>query len=303
MEVRFTMAEEHARSSPAHLLLLSKFLTAGMPDWFLEQKMLDVEPLKELLDFKFKARELKDMLRQRRLKITGRKAELIDRLIEGDREGMSRATEEVHLLRCSPGGAPLAQEYAKKEQKKRAVVEDAARSLVELGDYPGAVRAVVAFEKAQIFPRGLGIDWDAYDVEAEVKVLRTIAASVPEILSSIAVGPLRRLRVAAEMMELWGTNSAAQWLPQNFSTGIRLDPDSAARMLLFHGYHRRDMDQYVLGKVRSVEVLSARDDRVCSYCAQISGRRYSIRDVPELPYGRCTGEVGCRCTTIPAEFG
>jgi hypothetical protein len=174
---------------------------------------------------------------------------------------------------------------------------------VELGDYPGAVRAVVAFEKTQIFPRGLGIDWNTYDVDEEVKVLRTIAASVPESLTAIAVEPLRRLRVAAEMMELWGTNSAAQWIPQNFSTGIRLDPESAARMLLVHGYHRRNMDQYVLGNVRSVEVLSARDDRVCSYCVQISGRSYRIKDVPELPYNRCTGEVGCRCTTIPAGFG
>ena len=96
---------ENWRSSPAHLLLLSKFRDgastvkyrsadywqtalkekpATVIAQFITEGMLEPGRLPERLDEEFKASDLKSMLRQKGLAFSGRKEELIRRLIDDD---------------------------------------------------------------------------------------------------------------------------------------------------------------------------------------------------------------------------
>ena len=104
------------------------------------------------------------------------------------------------------------------------------------------------------------------------------------------------------MMQLWGTNMAWHWLPDGFETGIQLDSDAASRMSVFHATHLRNMAGYKEARVKTVEVSSVDDGVTCSECRKISGKKYKLENVPELPYAKCTCEIGCRCTTIAGEF-
>lgn len=102
------------QSSPAHLLLLSKFRNSDSPtkyrnadNWsaalkekpakvieqFIKEGMLEPAELPELVDYKFKASDLKSMLKEKGLKISGRKEDLIKRLIENDSKEMSETTK------------------------------------------------------------------------------------------------------------------------------------------------------------------------------------------------------------------
>jgi hypothetical protein len=103
------------RKSNAHLLLLSKFLHPNSIEefakadyWnnalgenatqaikhFIDEGILLKADLEGLLDYKFKITELKNMLKERGLKVSGRKDELITRLIQVDPENMKKASRE-----------------------------------------------------------------------------------------------------------------------------------------------------------------------------------------------------------------
>ena len=104
------------RKSNAHLLLLSKFLNSNSIDefakadyWnnalgenakqiikrFLDEGLLLPGGLDSQLDYKFKATELKIMLKQRGLIMSGRKDELINRLINADPENMKKSVKRL----------------------------------------------------------------------------------------------------------------------------------------------------------------------------------------------------------------
>ena len=168
-------------------------------------------------------------------------------------------------------------------------------------DFMAAVRVMSLYEATQVFPRGMGIDWINYDEKPMVDLLRVIFGTPPGILEKMNARCLEKLQVAAGMIQLWGARDAQYWLPDVFETGIRLDADVAARMLCFYAAHINRLEEYndTNGFVTAAEVSTVDDGRTCTECSQFSGRKYSLEAVPELPFAKCTSEIGCRCIVIP----
>ena len=133
MRKRFTFAFNWRKSIP-HLMFLHTLLKMRLADahpvfsrsewqaWleeppekaierFLVQNALVKATLAERLDHHFKVRELKELARTRGLPISGRKAELIARLIEADEVGMFRELPKVELLQCSTYGRHQIEEF------------------------------------------------------------------------------------------------------------------------------------------------------------------------------------------------
>lgn len=54
------------------------------------------------------------------------------------------------------------------------------------------------------------------------------------------------------------------------------------------------------GVVKGVEVLTARDEKVCDYCRSLAGKTFTLGENP-LKAGKCTGQMKgyekpwCRC--------
>lgn len=304
------------RNSPAHLLLLSKFRDCNAPDryrddesWevalkenpinaierFLREEVLEPAGLRELVDYKFKASDLKLMAKRRNLKVSGRKEEVIRRLIENDEHAMRDATNGLVMYRCTTEGLQIAERYLDRENAKRDATQREVLDLLAGKLFSNAVRIFVQYEASQVFPRGLGIDWKNYDVESEVELLKAIFERTPGILKHIEENRLSELRLAAAMMQLWGTNTARRWLADDFETGIRLDSDAACRMLIFHAVYLRKMANYEEVGFKTIEINSVNDGSTCAQCRKINGKKYKIGTVPELPYVKCTSDMGCRC--------
>jgi hypothetical protein len=315
--------KEDWRKSPAHLLLLTKFLNGDSPakyrdaeywekalkenpvkviDQFHKERMLEPAGLRELVNYKFKTSDLKLMLREKSLKVSGRKEEIIQRLIEYDERSMRDATNDLDLYRCTAEGIQLAEHYLESEKAKRVEAERDVLVHLERGEFSKAVRIVSQYEASQVFPRGLGVDWENYDVDSSVDSLKSIFERVPGILKDVEENRLNKLRMAAAMMHLWGTNTSRNLIPDDFETGIRLDVDAACRMFVFHAYHLRDIARYREAGVQSIEVSSVCDGDTCAECQKINEKKYKLESVPELPYPKCTCDIGCRCTTIVSEF-
>jgi hypothetical protein len=307
--------------SPAHLLFLSKFCRPRAIDdfsqsdtWeavlkeapkkavkrFVDEGLLEQASLSGLLDYKYKVSDLKSMLKQRGLPVSGRKVELIERLVEADPDGMQKAVRGLSVLQCTERGRASAEEYLAQEKEKRAKVEEQTLSALQQRRFEEASQTVAAFETQQVFPRGIGIDWKHYSPAHDVAMLKVMFQASPKILSSSNHEQLRHLRLAAGMMYLWGTNQAEIWLPDGFETGLIMDKDTAARMILFYASHQCSIAHYRAAGVRKVEILAT--DNSCTACKKLAKKKYKIDEVPELPYEKCTSEMGCRCTTVVADF-
>lgn len=307
------------RKSNAHLLLLSKFLNPKMVDefsesdaWkaalgespkkaikrFLDQGMLTQADLSVQLDYKFSSNELKDMLKKRRLSVVGRKGDLIQRLIQADPQGMKQAVSGLTVLICSEQGREIAEHYLANEKAKRREVEQQVMEYLRRRNFKDASVAVAAYEAEQVFPRGIGIDWHHHDPSHDVAILNAIFDCKPKILKNLNESQSNTLQVVAGMMYLWGTNQGKEWLPPNFETKLTMGNDAAARMFLFHALYRVNIANYKQSKViKQVEILAAQDS--CDECKKISGKRFKLNKVPELPHEHCTHEMGCRCVLLP----
>jgi hypothetical protein len=307
------------RKSNAHLLLLSKFLHPKMADnfaesdnWktvleespkqaikrFFDEGMLVQANLYAQLDYKFKATELKNLLKKRALAVSGRKDDLIQRLVQADPGGMKQAVAGLTVLLCSERGRETAEQYLASEKANRSNVEQQILKYLQQHKFEEASVMVASYEAEQIFPRGIGVDWEHHNPAREIAMLNTIFDSKPKILAKLENDKLEDLRLGAAMMALWGKNEAQEWLPSNFETGLSIDVNAAARMFFFYALHQTSLKHFRdSGVVENVEILVAQDS--CDACKKLTKRKYKLDEVPELPHEHCTHKMGCRCLEIP----
>ena len=227
------------KNSKAHLLLLSKFISAQEASYFAKSgewdKVLRESPEKAIrrfvdegvltradlaavLSYKYNASELRDLLKQRKLAVSGAKAELVQRLIQADKEGTMKLASGSALLTCTEAGRKIAEQYLASEKNKRIEVEQRVIGSLANRMFEEASSAVANYEAEQVFSRGMGIDWKHYDHKREVQILNSIFNDKPEIVCLLGDAKLEPLRIAAAMMALWGESKAGKWLPLNLET-------------------------------------------------------------------------------------
>jgi hypothetical protein len=307
------------RSSPAHLLLLSKHLHGQALDYaeadywqgvlhepgrravdrFVRDGALEHADLHTRLAYKYKVPDLKALLKERSLPVSGRKDDLIERLMAADSPGMERAVAEVQLVQCTETGRQIAEQYLEAERQKRTAAEQAVVAALNERRFREASVIVSRFEASQVFARGMGIDWATHSPDRDIAVLAYIFNSRPKILAKVSDEHLQQLRLAAGAMYVWGTNRTAGMVPLDFATGLVMDNDAAARMCEFYALHRVELDEWrQTGFIKSATISVANDGCCCPACQKLQGKRYRIDQLPELPYEKCTSEMGCRCMAL-----
>ncbi len=307
------------KESNSHLLLLCKFKSPLSPadfvnsdiwvsvlgenakqaiDRFSQEGLLVASDLKNTLSYKFKVSELKEMLKKRGMSVSGKKEELILRLIDADPGGMKKVIVGLNVFECTKKGIELADEYLISEKEKLVNVELQILEHIKNRDFKKASLTLASYESEQVFPRGMGVGWKNHNPDREIRLLTDIFGFKPKILSKLEDDKLENLRVGAAMMALWGKNDAKKWLPPNFETGLSIDGNTASRMFFFYALHKASIKQYrESGVVKFVEILSAQDS--CVACKKLSKIKFTFDELPEFPYEKCTHEMGCRCVTIP----
>ena len=303
------------KDSEGHLFLLSKFIHAQETKYFynnqkywerilsespqkaierfIEEEMLIHPRLDFLVSYKYKATELKGMLRQYRMPFSGKKDELANRIIQVDKEAIEKLVSDIELLVCTQAGREIAEQYKSSEQEIRFKIEQQVFDCVTKRlFYEASLLAATYIEKT---PEsiGLGSSWKRTSPEVIAEIVKQIFNRKPEILSKLEDVNLEPLQIGAAMMEIWGESTATKWLPTNFKTGLLMDNVTSARMLIFNATSINNLRQYEESGIKFVEVLGAPNS--CQFCKEIAGKRFTIGEAPTLPNPNCTHELGCRC--------
>lgn len=151
----------------------------------------------------FRLTELKPLLKGRGLKQAGKKAELIERLLQSISPDEAKAlVYGLELYEFTPGGAALVEAQRKRIEVSRLTAEVQMRSALEKRDVRTATKVLARYEASLPFQRGLGIDWskgapsdlaghvaalladplDDLDVPADVKARVRVALALGELL-------------------------------------------------------------------------------------------------------------------------
>jgi len=316
------------RRSPAHLVLLSQFAgpredfrkgTLGGQSWedwqnalaespraalkrLLEDGALEQASLADCVAHKFTVSYLKALLSQRGLSVSGRKADLVERLIQADRKAMQYALSGLTLLQCTQHGREIVEEHLARERQQRAALEQKMLGALRRRDFRGVVDLRISFEAEQVFPRGMGVDWRDYGSrDRDAAMLKTIFTQKPKVLAQLNDEQLEPLRLAAGMFVLgWNVGRVSAWLPDDLATGLQMSNNAAAMQLWSYARHLQEMQEARIAARESllryvVHVSTCGDNLVCEACRELASRVYELVSAPVLPYEKCTSKEGCRC--------
>jgi hypothetical protein len=238
--------------------------------------------------------ELKEMLRQRGLDLSGRKKEdLVRRLLASDFAGIAaivsaRRYGSTHgLMQCSASGTALANRYGQHRQAMESAVEAALRE----GKIENATRIYGAFEQER--PR---YSWERGDtIRPNVPM---IACSKNEILTALTATPtallpypeaeIREARIQAAMA-LLGIKRVPRFTPEM----------KAVNTLIVYAQLHRDTESWLRSGVVAGIIVQCSNDGPCEECKKMEGKVWPIGAVPELPNPACTSPGGCRCALVP----
>jgi len=299
-------------SNPAYLVLLSTFLAPNEPtgarlqylsdalgkpvavaiDDLIRSEMLVEASILQRLECR-SAVDLRTLAKERKIKVSGTKSELVQRLAQADPQGMEALVTDKRLLICSEAGRQRVLDFRNQVRQEREKAQSQCFESLLAGDLTQACMQMIAFEAGQPVGRGIGIDWKHRDIDDDVAFLRTLYASKPAILGELDGTDLAGLHIAAAMMHLWGTDDVGNWLPTDLANRLRLGPATSARMMIFDVRDQLERQKYARLGMQRMRLLACPGS--CSVCLEAAKRRYTLADAPRLPHAGCTNEMGCRC--------
>jgi len=266
-------------------------------------KYLETPILSSIMDYNFKLSELKELCKQRELKLSGKKAELIERLISFDEKGMSKLVENMDVYTCSQSGRKLADDYIETKRLEFDLAEKNVIKALEERNFIQATRTMINYESKQFFPRGMGINWKREKEEKYLPILTRIFDSTPKVLANTNKDKLEYLRVISGRNYLLSPNN---W---DLLSGLEnvseiYDNQTCVNLLYSYARNRTELENFhkLVSQYKNpgiqyrVKVNTCNDELVCEECKKAARKSYSLSgDIPELPHLSCKSEHGCRC--------
>lgn len=251
---------------------------------------------------------LKEWCKERRLKVTGKKLDLAQRLIDADYAKMERLHKGRELLECAPESRARAESYIAEKEAERSAVAREGCFLFGQEKFNEMIELVENYEARQVRMPGLSLimgfdgttsvrdtEYRPRNRSDDLKTIRGIAVAAPKILASMTADDLDALRAYCAMRYLMRDSMPLSDLPSSFRGIERLGIAGTWRMMHFHLKHLHDIERMKSIDVKKVEVMtSGVSAGTCAACIKIS-KVYGIGSVPELPFQGCTCDAGCRC--------
>jgi hypothetical protein len=252
---------------------------------FTRQGLLaEANPTFELRLEYLRVADIKPILKQHGLKVSGKRDELLARLLEALPQEARRLTQALDFRGqyvCTPAGRALAEAYKESVARDQQKTEEEVRQALRRGDCRRAAGLVQAFRDRQPAPMG-----GAGLVHADSLWAEAILAikSAPQTTAE----ELEVAKLTAAEDAIWG---------RRLTGPKHLLP--AAYTAMFAASNRRTlMEMRQSGVVKKVSILASSDS--CDSCRELDVKGpYPLNKVPTIPNPQCMHPIGwCRCTYV-----
>ncbi len=261
--------------------------TESAIDRFIRDGMLLPSTIEETLECIFQAAQLKKLLQERNLKLTGSKSELVERLVLSDQSGMEKIAQKGRVMKCSSMALEILSEHGKKKQLALDFAKKQSFNALKSTDPKNAYKIYATYQKAYATPT---FESNSYQVEELMNILK----SQPKILSDISRENLMLLKAIAGMHLLWRDESLESLSSSNNLSGLQNDR-IAINYILAHTRITESIERHKeYAKQVKIEFNSGDIDS-CELCQALNGKVFDVDKVPELPMVGCTSDTGCKC--------
>jgi hypothetical protein len=308
-------------SSQLHMALLKRFLSGreakdGFPDFWapafgkspkrvidemVAHEALEPLPLLETIEVCHTVAELKKILSSRGLKVNGKKAELVQRLLEADPKGMEKLCAHRMILRCTPAASQAVSRWEAEREKSLETATDDVIAALRNRNFKTAIRIADAYRKGKFEPpvhpaqKAMTIHPASRSIEERADDLATVFTMRPKILEELQQEQWGGLYLNYAVWQLLGRVAPEKCMPGFEGIGV-MNAETATRMLSFHVLHERSLARWRELGIKTGNIIGIGG---CEACLTLYNKTFSLSELPELPYKDCTCNLGCRCLVRP----
>lgn len=271
-------------SWPTHDLHIKP--TQIIEQWVQEGILVNATP-EEALGKIFQAAQLKTLLKEIKLPVSGSKIEMIDRLLEFNRPKMNEIISRSQVLKCSDETVKIITAYREQIQHEMDLAKQKSFEALKIGDYKGACKIFTNYQR-----RISNSKYEMYSFYVD-EVGFALSAK-PTVLSSLKPEDLKVLNTVACMQILWGADSPDRWIPEGFKTHYE-NIQTPINYILVNAKIKRDISFHKESSKQVAIHFDSGDIDSCSLCLTLDGKIFEIKDIPDLPMQGCTSFTGCKC--------
>lgn len=222
--------------------------------------------------------DIKQILKEHGLKVSGNKDELLNRFMQELPEEATKIAATIgDMYVCTQNGLQKAAEYMNKIAAKRGIAEDEVKALVSQGNLERASEVIRQFYRSLPGPMA-GSDPNIGEATLIMAIKSVPGYSKEEV---------QKNKVDAVAGVLWGGPIQG---PEQFIDFITIKVEKQRSREQLKGYAREEFIKYV-------EILCCDDS--CPVCKAVANKKYLIKDAPLIPIDGCQHEMGCRCCYTP----
>lgn len=232
---------------------------------------------------------LKSILRQYGLKVSGNKAELIERITSNIDEAEVRQSQEyTDIYVYTDITKPVIDASYDKLDEERSAFFQGAIDFILSGDLDAAYRMICKRNAEMPVPPGIGVDW-------EKRYYDGLKKNEQEIYENqLSKSPNKRAAAMAIYYSMGGALREAKQYKESSTTN-----KSEIRNIGSSISADRHRQEYVRGGIEKYRYVSCLDDQTCPICGELDGKVFSVDEIaPGVNYPPM--HDGCRCTTIAA---
>jgi len=304
-------------SSQPHLALLKRFLSArdvkdGFPDYWapafgmspqcvidgmVADGALEPLPLLEKIEFCHTVAELRKILSSRGLKVSGNKAELVQRLLDADPKGMEKLCADRMIMRCTPAASQGVSRWEAEQATALETAIDDVIAALRNRNCKAAIRSADAYRNNKFEPpvhlaqEAMTIHPAPRSIEERANDLATVFTMRPKILKGLQPEQWEGLYLNYAVWQLLGRVAPDKCM-QGFAGFGVMDSATVTRMLSFYVKHQSDLARWRELGIKKATIFGVGG---CEACLALYNKTFSLDKLPELPYKDCTCNSGCRC--------
>lgn len=228
---------------------------------FIKEGLIEVAPIESVFSNIFTVDQLKLHLKELGLKVGGKKADLVARIIAADTGWVQKQIQGRNLYTLTKEGRRLSDEINDVIGRESGEMEARLTLLIHDGFYKDAFRLWAEWDADQVFPRDewSGLDNRKVDPSSFIQIAKSIASKLP-------VGD--RERVILDVLKGNGSYNPTAILARHSAD-----------------YERDIMEWRESSFVAGIKII-VREDTECAFAKQYAGC-YLLEDTPDYPFGPC----------------